>query len=153
MVKHPLTNPEIEGGVNNAAGDAFYGGTDANDNSGVLRYVRIEFPGIAFTDNNEINGLTCGGVGAATTLEHVQVSYSGDDSFEFFGGTVNAKYLIAYRGWDDDFDTDFGYSGKIQFAVSLRDPEIADQSGSNGFESDNDGSGTTHLLPNLSSRM
>ena len=141
-VNKPGSQGEIEGGVNNAAGDAFYGGTDANDNSGVLRYVRIEFPGIAFTDNNEINGLTCGGVGAGTTIEHVQVSYSGDDSFEFFGGNVNAKYLIAYRGWDDDFDTDFGYSGKIQFAVSLRDPEIADQSGSNGFESDNDGSGT-----------
>lgn len=141
-VNKPGSQGEIEGGVNNAAGDAFYGGTDPNDNSGILRYVRIEFPGIAFSDNNEINGLTCGGVGAGTTIDHVQVSYSGDDSFEFFGGTVNAKHLIAYRGWDDDFDTDFGFSGKIQFAVSLRDPEIADQSGSNGFESDNDGTGT-----------
>lgn len=141
-VNKPGSQGEIEGGVNNAAGDAFYGGTDPNDNSGILRYVRIEFPGVAFADNNEINGLTCGGVGAATTIEHIQVSYSGDDAFEFFGGTVNAKYLVAYRTWDDDFDTDFGYSGKIQFAVSLRDPDIADQSGSNAFETDNDGTGT-----------
>ncbi|MBK7868938.1 MAG: T9SS C-terminal target domain-containing protein [Ignavibacteriales bacterium] len=119
-----------------------YGGTNADDNSGVLRYVRIEYPGIAFSQNNEINGLTCGGVGRGTVLDYIQVSYSGDDSFEFFGGNVNAKHLIAYKGWDDDFDTDFGYSGKLQFLVSFRDPAIADQSGSNGFESDNDGTGS-----------
>ncbi len=121
-----------------------YGGSNADDNSGVLRYVRIEYPGIAFSQNNEINGLTCGGVGRGTVLDYIQVSYSGDDSFEFFGGNVNAKHLIAYKGWDDDFDTDFGYSGKLQFLVSFRDPAIADQSGSNGFESDNDGTGSNN---------
>lgn len=121
-----------------------YGGTDPADNSGVMKYVRIEYPGIAYSLNNEINGLTLGGVGNGTKLEYIQVSYSGDDSFEFFGGTVNAKYLIAYRGWDDDFDTDFGYSGKLQFLLGIRDPQIADQSSSNGFESDNDGSGSTN---------
>jgi hypothetical protein len=119
-----------------------YGGNDDDDNSGVMRYVRIEYPGIAFSLNNEINGLTFGGVGRGTTIEHIQVSYSGDDSYEWFGGTVNCKYLIAYRGWDDDFDTDFGFTGKLQFLLGVRDPEVADQSGSNGFESDNDGSGT-----------
>ncbi len=129
----------IEGGVGSS-----YGGTDANDNSGVLRYVRIEFPDIAFQPNNEINGLTLGGVGAGTTIEHVQVSYSGDDGFEFFGGTVNAKYLISHRTLDDDFDTDFGYSGKVQYAVCLRDPNAADASASHGFESDNDAQGTTN---------
>jgi hypothetical protein len=71
----------------------------------------------------------------------VQVSYSGDDSFEWFGGTVNCKYLIAYKGWDDDFDTDNGYSGKLQFLLSIRDPKIADQSSSNSFESDNNSTG------------
>ncbi len=121
-----------------------YGGTDPEDNSGIMRYVRIEYPGIAFSLNNEINGLTFGGVGRGTIIDYVQVSYSGDDSYEWFGGTVNCKHLIAYRGWDDDFDTDFGYSGKLQYLVGLRDPEIADQSGSNGFESDNDGSGSTN---------
>lgn len=119
-----------------------YGGSDPNDNSGSLRYVRIEYPGIAFSPNNEINGITFGGVGSGTVVEHIQVSYSGDDSFEWFGGNVNGKYLIAYRGWDDDFDTDFGYSGKLQYLLAVRDPLIADQSQSNGFESDNDGSGS-----------
>lgn len=119
-----------------------YGGTDDEDNSGIMQYVRIEYPGIAYSLNNEINGLTFGGVGRGTTIDHIQVSYSGDDSYEWFGGTVNCKNLIAYRGWDDDFDTDFGYRGKLQFLLGVRDPEIADQSQSNGFESDNDGSGS-----------
>jgi len=121
-----------------------YGGTDPFDNSGAMRYVRIEYPGIAYSLNNEINGLTFGGVGNKTVIEYIQVSYSGDDSFEWFGGTVNCKYLIAYRGWDDCFDSDFGYNGKLQFLLSVRDPQIADQSQSNGFESDNDGSGSTN---------
>jgi hypothetical protein len=121
-----------------------YGGTDAADNSGILQYVRIEFPGIPLTAtaNSEINGLTLYSVGSGTTIDHIQVSYSGDDSFEWFGGTVNARYLVAFRGWDDDFDTDNGYSGKVQFFVSLRDPASADQSQSNGFESDNDADGS-----------
>ncbi|MCK6601830.1 MAG: T9SS C-terminal target domain-containing protein, partial [Bacteroidetes bacterium] len=120
-----------------------YGGSDPEDNSGVLKYVRIEYAGIAFTPNNEINGLTFGGVGRGTTIDYVQVSWANDDSFEWFGGTVNAKHLIAYQGLDDDFDTDFGFSGKLQFLLSIRDKEIADVSGSNGFESDNDATGST----------
>ena len=86
----------IEGGVDNANGDGRYGWSDlglsgpvTNDNSGEMSYVRIEFPGIAFLPNNEINGLTFGGVGSGTTINHIQVSYSGDDSYEWFGGTVN----------------------------------------------------------------
>jgi len=137
----------IEGGVDDSQGNGTYGGgaaPDDNDNSGILRYVRIEFAGIAFQPNSEINGLTCGGVGRGTILEHIQVSYSGDDSYEFFGGTVNAKYLIAFRGLDDDFDTDNGFSGKLQFLFGLRDPVIADISGSNGFESDNDATGSSN---------
>ena len=135
---------EIEGGVNNAEGDGLHGGSDPADNSGILRYVRIEYPGIAFQPNSEINGLTMGSVGSGTTIEYVQVAYSGDDSFEWFGGTVNCKYLIAYRGLDDDFDADFGYSGKVQFGLAVRDPQIADQSGSNGFEVDNDAQGSAN---------
>jgi len=133
----PTGTAIIEGGVGSS-----YGGTDPNDNSGILRYVRLEFPGIAFQLNNEINGLTLGGVGSGTVIDYVQVSYSGDDGFEFFGGTVNAKHLISLRTLDDDFDTDFGYSGKVQYAVCLRDPNAADQSTSQGFESDNDAGGT-----------
>jgi hypothetical protein len=141
-VNDPAGEKLIEGGVDPVKG--LYGGTNTNDNSGILRYVRVEFPGIAFQPNNEINGITFGGVGSATTVDYIMVSYSGDDSYEFFGGTVNAKHLIAYRGLDDDFDTDFGFTGKMQFIVSLRDSSVADISGSNGFESDNDASGTTN---------
>lgn len=130
----------VEGGV----GSIYGGGLTPNDldSSGVIRHVRIEFPGVAFQPNSEINGLTMCGVGSKTVVDYVQVSYSGDDSFEWFGGTVNCKHLIAFRGWDDDFDTDYGFRGKIQFAVSMRDPNIADQSGSNGFEADNDAAGS-----------
>jgi len=116
-----------------------YGGNDDNDNSGVFRFVRLEFPGVNLTgiSGNEINGLTMGGVGRGTVIEYVQVSYSGDDSFEWFGGTVNCNYLIAYKGLDDDFDTDNGFRGKIQFGLSVRDTGLVDISTSNSFESDN----------------
>ncbi len=123
---------QIEGGPRTK-----HGGNDDADNSGVLSYVRIEFAGYPFEKDKEINGLTFGSVGSATQIDHVQVSYSNDDSFEWFGGTVNAKYLVAYKGWDDDFDTDNGYSGKVQFGLAIRDSKIADTSQSNGFESDN----------------
>jgi hypothetical protein len=133
---------EIEGGVNNAEGLGLYGGTDDNDNSGVLKYVRIEYAGYAFLPDKELNGLTLGGVGRGTTIDNVQVSYANDDSFEWFGGTVDAKHLIAYKGLDDDFDADNGFSGRIQFGIVLRDSAIADISGSNGFEVDNDAGGS-----------
>ena len=136
------------GGVANIEGivqttDTQYGGSFDNDNSGTLKYVRIEFAGIALEPNKEINGLTCGSVGSATTIDFIQVSHSGDDSFEWFGGTVSCKHLIAYRGLDDDFDTDFGFRGKIQFALSIRDKDVSDAIGdSNSFESDNDAAGS-----------
>ncbi len=132
----------IEGGLDATLGK--YGGTDVNDNSGILKYVRIEFGGIAFQPNNETNSLTLGGVGAATVIDHVQTSFGGDDAFEWFGGTVNAKHLIAYKTIDDMFDTDFGYTGKNQFILGVSDPKLADISGSNAFESDNDAQGTTN---------
>jgi len=137
------------GGVANIEGivpttDSQFGGNFDNDYSGILRYVRIEFAGIALEPNKEINGVTFGSVGNQTIVDYVQVSFSGDDSFEWFGGTVNCKHLIAYRGIDDDFDTDFGYRGKIQFFMSIRDKDMSDAAGdSNCFESDNDAAGST----------
>ena len=107
-----------------------YGGTNAADDFDTLQYVRIEFGGIAFSPNNEINVLTLYGLNTGTTINHIQISYSGDDSHEWFGGTVNAKYLIAHRGYDDDFDTNNGFLGKVQFAVSLHGPLQADHLGS-----------------------
>lgn len=137
---------EIEGGINNSDGLGLYGlGNSSNpaDNSGILRYVRIEYAGYAFLPDKEINGLTLAGVGNQTIVDYVQVAYANDDSFEWFGGTVNCKHLIAYKGLDDDFDSDNGFSGKVQFAIGLRDSALADISGSNGFESDNDAGGST----------
>jgi hypothetical protein len=126
----------IEGGFTAPFGN--HGGTDNNDNSGVLKYVRVEFPGIAFQQNNEINGITFGSVGKGTTVDYLQVSYSGDDSFEWFGGNVNAKHLVSIANIDDVFDFDNGYTGKLQYLVAQRDPALADQAGqSNGIESDN----------------
>lgn len=135
---HNAGEAQIEGGPRTK-----HGGQDAADNSGVLSYVRVEFAGYPFETDKEINGITFGSVGSATKVDHVQVSYSNDDSFEWFGGTVDAKYLIAYKGWDDDFDTDNGYCGHVQYGLSVRDGRIADKSQSNGFESDNDASGST----------
>lgn len=113
--------------------------TNANQSSGTLKYVRIEYAGIELTPNNETNGLTMGAVGNGTTIDYVQSSFGGDDSFEWFGGTVNAKHLISFSPWDDDLDTDFGFRGNVQFALVVRYPFYADQSGSNAFESDNQG--------------
>jgi hypothetical protein len=140
---------KIEGGlVPTNGGDEtkyiFYGGTEAADNSGVLTYVRIEYAGIPFSPDNEINGLTMGGVGSGTTIDYVEVYRSGDDAYEWFGGTVNAKHLLAIGTTDDDFDTDYGFSGKIQFGLAQRAQVIADFSGSNGFESDNDPTGSNN---------
>lgn len=136
---------EIEGGINNSDGLGLYGlGSSSNpaDNSGILRYVRIEYAGYAFLPDKEINGLTFGGVGSNTVIDNVQVSYANDDSMEWFGGTVNCTHLISFRTLDDDFDTDNGYSGKVQFGISLRDSAIADISKSEAFESDNDANGS-----------
>ncbi|MGG7036051.1 MAG: T9SS type A sorting domain-containing protein [Flavobacterium sp.] len=143
----------LNNGVNNIEGitatdDTQYGGgltPDDNDNSGTLKYVRIEFCGYAYSPNNEINGLTMGAVGRGTTIDYVQVSHCNDDAFEWFGGTVNCKHLVSYRNLDDDFDTDNGYSGMVQYALAVRDPQVADApavSTSEGFESDNNASGT-----------
>lgn len=138
-------NQTIEG-ISAASGDnGLYGGAANDDSSGEFYYARVEFAGIALSTDNELNGVTFGSVGSATEVHHIQVSFSGDDSYEWFGGTVNTKYLVAYRGWDDEFDTDFGYSGSNQFLASFRDPNIADKSGSNGFESDNNAAGNGNL--------
>ena len=128
--------PQVEGGPTTRVSST---SPDPADNSGVLSYVRIEWAGVALSPNNEINGLSLYAVGSGTKIDHVQVSFANDDSIEWFGGNVNLNYLIAYRGIDDDFDTDNGYSGNVQFGLGVRDLTIADQSGSKGFESDNSG--------------
>jgi len=144
----------VPGGVGNIEGIAptsdteFGGGLSpvSTDNSGDIHYVRVEFGGYIYAPNKEINGVTFGAVGSGTSVHHVQVSFSNDDSFEWFGGAVNCKYLVSFRSLDDDFDTDNGYSGNVQFGLSVRDPQIADNpsvSSSEGFESDNDAAGSS----------
>lgn len=149
------TNQQIEG---TSAGDSrnFFGGTNDNDNSGTLKYVRIEFGGFVFAANSEINGLTMGAVGRGTSIEYVQVSFVNDDAFEWFGGTVNCKHLVAYRNLDDDFDTDNGFSGVVQYCLGIKDPAIADApavSTSEGFESDNDANATPAFNPKTSAKF
>lgn len=134
---------EIEGGINDNSGAGLYGGTDDNDNSGKLKYVRIEHAGYPFQPDKELNALTLGAVGSQTEIDYIQVAYAYDDAYEMFGGTVNLKHIISYRTNDDDFDCDNGYRGRIQFAIAVRDKDIADVSGGNGFEQDNDAGGTT----------
>src|SRR5690606_34593579 len=123
----------------------WYGGPDKHHNSGVMKYVRIEFAGIAYSADNEINALTMGGVGDGTDISYIQVYKSGDDAFEWFGGTVNCHHLVSTYTLDDDIDTDLGYQGNIQFVLIQRAKNLADVSGSNGFESDNNGNGTNAL--------
>jgi hypothetical protein len=147
----------VEGGINDTevgyglagSGDAVFPTGNDGDNSGILQYVRIEYAGYAYQPDNELNSLTMAGVGNGTTIDHIQVTYAKDDAYEWFGGTVNCKYLIAYKTQDDDFDTDFGYAGNVQFGIVLRDSAIADISTSEAFESDNDGKGST-LSPKTS---
>ncbi|HTM97991.1 MAG TPA: hypothetical protein VL088_04585, partial [Pedobacter sp.] len=132
------TPVQVEGGV------ALTYGTDnvPADNSGTLRYVRIEYAGIGVNDS-EINALTFYAVGSGTIVENVQTVYANDDAYEFFGGTVNCKNLIAFGTADDDFDFDFGFNGSLQFGLALRDPKFVDAADDgNGIECDNDKDGT-----------
>ena len=122
---------------------ALYGGgpnyNDA-DNSGTLRYLRIEYAGYNFLPDQEINGLTFAGVGYGTRADYIQVSFANDDSYEWFGGASNHKYLISFAGTDDDFDMDEGYNGKCQFLLGVRNPAVFETSPSgtsNGLEHDN----------------
>ncbi len=132
-------NVNIEG-IGASEPRARYGGNNNTDNSGSIKYVRIEYAGFAIASGNELNSLTFGAVGSGTTVDYVQTSFGNDDAFEWFGGAVNCKHLVAYRTLDDDFDTDFGFSGLVQFGLGIKDPTVADDpavSTSEGFESDN----------------
>ncbi|MCF7804709.1 MAG: T9SS type A sorting domain-containing protein [Candidatus Marinimicrobia bacterium] len=126
-----------EGGESNVEGltGVPYGGDDPHDSSGILRYVRVWYGGRSIGQDNEINGITFAGVGDGTVVEHCEVAWNLDDGFEFFGGTVNVKYLSVLFVGDDAFDTDQGYQGKGQFLFALQGTDAAGR----GFEMDNDG--------------
>ncbi len=106
-----------------------YGGDDDMDNSGVMRYVSIRHGGTDIGEANEINGLTMGAVGAGTTIEYIEVFNNNDDGYEWFGGTVNCKYLIAAFCKDDSFDIDEGYRGQGQFWFTIQSDDWGDKIG------------------------
>ena len=111
-------------------GDLTYGGTENTDSSGVIRYLRVEYTGAAFNATKEFNGVSLFGVGSGTVFEYVQAYKSGDDGIEFFGGNVNAKYLIALHSEDDAVDFADGYSGTLE-NVFIKDVAKAGVEGSN----------------------
>ncbi|MBF4493425.1 hypothetical protein IRZ83_14770 [Flavobacterium sp. JLP] len=121
---------DLEPGLNH------YGGQDAEDNSGILKYVRIEYSGRKLSALKELNGLSLAGVGRKTVLSNIQISYSNDDSFECYGGDLNLNNLISYRTTDDDFDFTQGAQININNSIAIRHPFSSDVSGSRCFEVD-----------------
>ncbi|MCH1510584.1 MAG: hypothetical protein L7T84_15360 [Akkermansiaceae bacterium] len=116
-----LGENSVEGFATNAAGDnILYGGNDPGDNSGILRYASLRFGGFEFALDEEINGLTMGGVGAGTTIDHIEVVGNTDDGFEWFGGTVNTSHLFALYCQDESFDLDEGHQGTHQFWFAVQ---------------------------------
>jgi hypothetical protein len=114
--------------------DSRYGGNDPEHDCGTLRYVRVEYAGSTFAPNNEVNAITWGGCGTKTVAEYLQTSYGLDDAFEWFGGTMNARYLIGGLAADDFLDWQLGYTGSIQYGIFYQDP---DNPGNRGIEGDN----------------
>ena len=108
--------------------------------SGILQYVRVEFGGIKVTADNEVNGFTFNAIGSNTVIDHLQAHMVADDAFEWFGGTANAKYLVASGCDDDMIDTDFGTQSKLQFVFGIQDQAL----GNRGMEADNDASGSSN---------
>jgi hypothetical protein len=126
---YPTTPCEAQGEGNTGT----YGGDDDHDNSGILKYVVIEFGGTEISKDNEVNGLALQGVGDATVLDYIQIHNTLDDCIEFWGGAVNAKHIICTSPGDDGIDWDLGWRGKMQYAVVQQGLGT----GNNGIEADN----------------
>jgi hypothetical protein len=127
----PVNRP---GGLYVGEGDTgIAGGTDPNDNSGSLRYVRVEFAGVEFSPDNELNGIAFQAVGRGGSYEYLQVHMNRDDAFEWFGGTADIKHAIASNAADDSFDWTFGWTGRAQFVVIHQRGDDGDR----GIEADN----------------
>ena len=133
----------LEGGEGAGEGDTgVYGGTNPNDSSGTMRYVRVEFAGVEFSPDNELNGIAFQGVGRGGSYEYIQVHMNRDDALEWFGGTADIKYAVASNAADDSFDWTFGWSGRAQFIAITQRGDDAD----NGIEADNN-EFNNNLLP------
>ncbi len=117
----------------------YSGGTDDLDNSGTLRYVRVEFAGYATAADAELNSFTFAAVGSGTTLEYLQSLYGLDDSFEWFGGTVDGKYLVSYESGDDHFDMSEGYRGRLQYLIAYQSRLVVPRPGAGSTSGDPQG--------------
>ncbi|WP_306522180.1 hypothetical protein [Gemmatimonas sp.] len=123
----------------NPAGVVYTGGTNDTDNSGTLRYVRVEFAGYATLQDAELNSFTFAALGSGTTLEYLQSVSGLDDSFEWFGGTVDGKYLVSYEAGDDHFDTSEGYRGRNQFLIAYQSTFLTPRAGAGAVSADPQG--------------
>lgn len=133
---------DIGAGINNSNNDGLFGGFDDEDSSGSMTYTRIEFAGIQYQPDKEINGLSLGGVGSKTHFDHIMISYCGNDGLHISGGKARLKHVIFHRGFDTDLSVDLGYSGLMQFCVILRDSTKANAGGVSGIEIQNNGLST-----------
>jgi len=142
-VNKPMSNEAVFEAFTSAADDGKFGGDDPHDNSGILRYMRLEFGGYAYATDREFNNITMCGVGDGTAVDYVQVHHGRDDGLELFGGTVNVKHIVNSQNEDDGLDTDNGWQGKAQFIIVQHlSPQGTDPS--NGYESDNHASTTSY---------
>lgn len=134
--KAPVNWPTGFGNIEGltASEDTRYGGDDPAHDCGTLEYVRVEYAGAEFAPNNEINALTMGGCGTGTTVHHVQTKYGLDDAFEWFGGTMDAKYLVGTYSRDDYVDVQIGWTGRLQHVLAVAGKDVP---GNRGFEYDN----------------
>lgn len=131
-------------------GNALYGGATANDTSGTFRYVQIRYSGTIISPNNELQGLTLGGVGSGTTIDHVQVHNSSDDGIEVFGGRVNMRYLVLTGADDDGLDTDVGWQGLVQFVIAAQKPTNTQ---TDNYSTEIDSNGNEDALPRQDYRL
>lgn len=147
--KAPNNHPGGMSTIEGIAGTE-YGGDVIDDYSGFLRYIRIEYAGYKETETQERAGIIMASVGKVTVIDFVQVAYSGDDSFQWRGGLGSCGHLVSTKPVDDDFDSNYGHHGIIQFAVCLRDPNAIVENGADGVEADGDdvgGDTPPHTLP------
>lgn len=117
----------------------YSGGNNNADNSGTLRYVRVEFAGYATATDAELNSFTFAAVGSGTTFEYLESLYGLDDSFEFFGGAVDGKYFVSYESGDDHFDMSEGYKGRLQFLIGYQSAKVVVRPGAGNASNDPQG--------------
>jgi hypothetical protein len=155
----PIANCNLAGVAGGAAncenvvegtGNALYGGATPTDSSGVVRYVQIRYSGTVISPDNELQGLTLGGVGSGTTLSHIQVHNSSDDGIEIFGGRANMRYVVATGSDDDAFDVDTGWQGFVQFLLTVQKPSNTQ---TDNFSMEIDSNGSEDALPRTFGRL